>query len=128
VVNLDVLKLCDEVRQTAFDIHVYFKSGFLERVYENALVSRLRKQGKHVQQQVPIQVKDFDGTVVGDYIADLLVEHTLLVELKAVSALQDLHRAQLIGYLRGAHLEHGLLINFGAAKLEVKKFTIAELV
>jgi GxxExxY protein len=78
-----IRELCDIVRQTAYDIHVYHSNGHLEKVYENALAHRLRKLGLDVQQQHPVKVYDEDGTEIGDYYADLLIEKRLIVELKA---------------------------------------------
>ena len=71
---MDIKSLYDVIRQTACEIHVYHGSGHLEKVYENALVHRLRKLGLAVAQQYPITVYDEDGTEIGDYVADLLVE------------------------------------------------------
>jgi GxxExxY protein len=122
----DVKALCDQVRQTSWDIHVYHGHGHLEKVYENALVHRLRKVGLDVKQQHPIQVYDEDGTRIGDYLADLLVESELIVELKAVRALANEHEAQILGYLKSARLEHGLLINFGSYKFQIRKFAWGE--
>ncbi|MBI4662317.1 MAG: GxxExxY protein [Verrucomicrobia bacterium] len=118
-------ELCDIVRQTSFDIHVYHGHGHLEKVYENALVHRLRKIGLDVKQQHPITVLDEDGTVIGEYHADLVVENRLLVELKAVRAMADEHVAQLLGYLKSTRLEHGLLINFGSYKFQIKKYVLS---
>lgn len=118
----DVKQLCDQVRQTAYDIHVYHGHGHLEKVYENALAHRLRKSGLDVKQQQPIKVYDEDGTLIGDYLADLLVENALIVELKTAKALANEHEAQILGYLKSARLDHGLLINFGSYKFEVRKF------
>lgn len=117
-----VLELCDIVRQTAYDIHKYLGHGHLEKVYENALIHRLRKQGLDVKQQHPLAVYDEDGTLLGDFVADLLVENCLIVELKACRALAGEHIAQLLGYPKSACLEHGMLINFGSYRFEVKKF------
>jgi GxxExxY protein len=94
--------------------------GFLEEVYENALAHELRKAGLSVQQQHPITIR-YDGVVVGDYVADLLVEGTVLVELKAVKALDDVHRAQCINYLKATNLPVCLLMNFGSPTLELKR-------
>ncbi len=77
-------------------------------------------------QQHPIKVFDEDRTVLGDYFADLLVEKELIVELKACDALSSEHFAQLLGYLRACRMEHGLLINFGAPKLQIKKYALSE--
>jgi GxxExxY protein len=120
-----VFKLCDEVRQTSFDIHVYHRHGHLEKIYENALAHRLRKKGLKVTQQAPLNVYDEDGTPLGDYFADLIVEDMLIVEIKACRALTSDHTAQVLGYLRSARIEHGMLINFGAPKLEVNKFALS---
>jgi GxxExxY protein len=122
----DVKALCDQVRQTSYDIHVYHGHGHLEKVYENALAHRLRKAGLDVKQQHPIKVHDEDGTLIGDYLADLFVENELIVELKAVKALANEHEAQILGYLKSARLEHGLLINFGSYKSEIRKFAWGE--
>jgi GxxExxY protein len=122
----NVKELCNQVRQTAFDIHVYHGQGHLEKVYENALAHRLQKAGLDVKQQFPIKVFDEDGTVIGDYFADLLVENYLIIELKAVKALADEHTAQIMGYLKSARLEHGLLINFGSYKFQIRKFAFSQ--
>ena len=118
----DIKALSDQVRQTAYDIHVYHGHGHLEKVYENALAHRLQKVGLDVKQQQPIKVYDEDGTLIGDYLADLLVEGELIVELKTAKALAPEHEAQILGYLKSARLEHGLLINFGSYKFEIRKF------
>jgi GxxExxY protein len=118
----DVKALSDQVRQIAYDIHKYHARGHLEKVYENALAHRLRKAGLEVTQQQPIKVCDEDGTLIGDYLADLLVEGVLIVELKTAKALAPEHEAQILGYLKSARLEHGLLINFGSFKFEIRKF------
>lgn len=115
-------ELCDIVRQTSYDIHVYHRNGHLEKVYENALVHRLRKLGINVLQQHPVPVYDEDGALLGDYFADLLLEGQLIVELKAAKGVANEHVAQLLGYLRSSRIETGLLINFGAAKLYIKKY------
>jgi len=118
----DVQGLCDQVRQISCEIHVYHGHGHLEKVYENALAHRLRKAGLDEKKQHPIQVFDKDGTMIGDYKADLLVNDWLIVELKTAKALADEHAAQILGYLKSARLEHGLLINFGSYKFELRKF------
>ncbi len=115
-------QLCDVVRETAYAIHVFHGHGHLEKVYENALAHRLRKAGLEVSQQHPIGVMDEDGTVIGEYFADLVVDGRLIVELKAVRALADEHTAQLLGYLKSTRVEHGLLINFGSFKFQIKKY------
>ena len=114
-------EVCDEIRQIAYELHVYLGVGYLEKVYENGLRHRLEKAGFLVQTQVPIQVKDEDGYLLGDYVADMIVDG-LIIELKAVTTLLDAHVAQLMNYLKATGLEHGLLLNFGSEKFQCKKF------
>ena len=122
----DIKSLSDRVRQTAYDIHVYHGHGHLEKVYENALVHRLRKTGLEVKQQYPIQVYDEDGTVIGDYFADLFIENALIVELKTAKTLANEHFAQVMGYLKSAKQQHGLLINLGSYKFEIRKLALSD--
>lgn len=121
-----VFELCDIVRETAFAIHRYHGPGHVERIYENALVHRLRRQGLKVEQQVPIKVFDEDGTLLGDLVADLLVEGILLLELKAVSTVLNEHMAQLLGYLKSSRVEHGALLNFGAGRFYIKMYGMSQ--
>jgi GxxExxY protein len=118
----DIQELCDLIRQTGYNIHVYLGPGHLEKVYENALAHRLRKANLSVEQQYPIKVYDEDGTAIGEYFADLFVEECLIVELKAAKDLADEHIAQILGYLKATQMKHGLLISFGAPKFQVRKF------
>ena len=122
--NTEIQLLSDIIRETSFSLHCYLRNGLLEKVYENGLVHRLRKQGLNVLQQHPIPVSDEDGTVLGEYFADLLVADELVVELKAVRALADEHTAQVLAYLRASNLRHGILVNFGFAKLQIKKLIL----
>ena len=122
----DIMQLCDVIRETGFAIHRYHRHGHLENVYENALSNRLRKLGLDVKQQHPLKVYDEDGTLVGDYSPDLFVDNRLIIELKAAKALADEHVAQILGYLRASRIEHGLLINFGAPKFEIKKYALRQ--
>ncbi len=121
----DINALCDTIRETGFALHHYLGGGHLEKVYENGLLHRLRKLGMTVLPQHPLQVCDEDGTVLGDYFADLFVDGRLIVEIKACKALADEHIAQILGYLRASGIEHGLLINFGGAKFEIRKFILS---
>ena len=118
----DIKELCEIVRQTSYDIHEYHGHGHVEKVYENALAHRLRKVGLEVRQQFPINVYDEDGTLIGEFFADLLVEGKLVVELKTAKTLAPEHEAQVLGYLKSARIEHGLLINFGSYKFQIRKF------
>lgn len=121
-----VFLLCDQVRETSFALQRYHRHGHAEKIYENGLYHRLRKQGLNVAQQHPLLVQDEDGTVLGEYLADLLVEDQLIIELKACRSLVDEHVAQLLGYLRSSRREHGLLINFGAPILQVRKYALSD--
>jgi len=118
--------LCDIVRQTAYDIHVYHGNGHLEKVYENALVHRLRKAGFDVKQQYQLKVYDEDGTEIGEYFADLFVDNRLIVELKAAKTIADEHVAQTLGYLKAARIEHGVLIDFGSYRFQIRKYVFSE--
>jgi len=119
--DTEIKELCDRVRETAFALHSYLRHGHLEKVYENGLAHRLQKAGLNVEQQKPLQVADEDGTVLGSFFADLVVEECLMIELKACNALANEHIAQVLGYLRASNLRHALLINFGAPNFEIKK-------
>jgi GxxExxY protein len=118
-------QLCDTVRETAYNIHVFHGHGHLEKVYENALAHRLRKLGFDVKQQHPLNVHDEDGTLIGSYFADLLVDNRLIVELKAAVELADEHVAQVLGYLKSSRLENALLVNFGSLKFQIKKYILS---
>jgi GxxExxY protein len=116
-----MFELCDKVRQIAFELHRYLRFGHLEKVYERGLANRLNGSGLRTRQQVPLQVTDEDGTVLGDFFADLLVEEELIVEVKACGALDGDHTAQVLGYLRASGRRDAMLINFGAPRLQVRK-------
>ncbi|HNR93671.1 MAG TPA: GxxExxY protein [Kiritimatiellia bacterium] len=118
----EIKRLCDQVREIAYAIHVYHGNGYLEKVYENALVSRLRKEGLSIKQQQPITILDEDETVIGEYFADIIVNDCLLVELKAAKSMAIEHETQVLHYLKATGIEHGLLINFGSYKFEIKKY------
>src|SRR6478736_5580295 len=123
----EIMELCDGIRETAYAVHVYHGHGHLEKVYENALTHRLRKHGFKVYQQYPLKVFDEDGTIVGEYFADLLVEDQLIVELKTAQTLANEHYAQILGYLKSSRIEHGLLINFGSYQFQIKKFILSDM-
>lgn len=100
-----------------YKVHNELGSGFLEKIYENALVNELRKNGIKCQQQFPVKVH-YDGVVVGDYYADVFVDNKIILELKTVEALTDIHKAQLIHYLKATGVRLGMLINFHSQKVE----------
>ena len=113
-------QICDKIRQVAYDLHVYLGVGYLEKVYENALAHRLLKVGMDVQTQIPIQVRDEDGYIIGEYVADVIVDG-ILVELKSVSTLLPVHTAQTLNYLTATGMRHGMLINFGSYTFQCTK-------
>jgi len=112
--------ITEKIIGCAYTVISSLGSGFLEKVYENALTHELGKAGIQVTQQHSIKVH-YDGLEVGAFIADLLVENAVLVELKAVKALDDIHRAQCMNYLKATGHTVCLLINFGSPKLEIKR-------
>lgn len=114
-------KLSEKIIGCVFAVHNKLGSGFLEKVYENALIVELGKLGLKVESQKPIQVF-YDEVLVGDFVADLIVENKIILELKAVLALHDVHQAQCINYLKATGLPLCLLINFGKTKAEIKRF------
>ena len=103
-----------------YDVYNILGYGFLEKVYENSLAIRLQKAGFTVAQQQPIKVY-FDGQVVGEYFADLVVNDLIIIEVKAVHKLAQEHEAQPINYLKATRYEFGLLLNFGPEPLVVRK-------
>jgi GxxExxY protein len=112
-------ELTGQIIQCAFKVHKTLGFGFLENVYQNALCIELIKSGLTAVKQAPIKVS-YDGQVVGDYAADILVENQIILELKSVKELHPAHEAQLINYLKATGLEVGLLINFGE-RVEIKR-------
>jgi len=104
----------------AYTVSNTLGNGFLEKVYENALAYELRKFGLIVEQQKSLKVY-YDGIVVGDYVADLLIQDAILVELKAVRNLEDIHLAQCLNYLRATDLRLCLLLNFGTPKVQIRR-------
>lgn len=116
----DVNEITQKIIGCAFEVSNTLGIGFVEKVYENALAHLIRKAGLKVVQQYPIKVT-FDGILVGEFVADLLVEDRVLVELKAVSTLVNEHTAQALNYLRASGFEVCLLINFGKPKIEIKR-------
>lgn len=116
----DLDALTERIIGCAYDVANGLGAGFLEKVYENALRIELQRAGRAVLQQQPIPVI-WRGEVVGDYYADLLVEGSVIVELKAARALDDIHLAQCLNYLKATGLKVCLLINFGKPKIEIKR-------
>ena len=117
----DILnKLSEKVIGAAFKVSNTLGSGFLEKVYENALAIELKKAGLKIEQQRPIKVY-YDGSLVGEYFADLLVEDQIIVELKASKDIEDIHLAQCLNYLKATGLKLGLIVNFGKPRVEIRR-------
>ncbi|MFZ4855251.1 MAG: GxxExxY protein [Desulfuromonadaceae bacterium] len=112
-------ELTEAVIKCAFEVYNYLGSGFLEKVYENALCTEMATQGVALQSQAIIKVH-YKGVIVGDYVADLIAENKVLVELKAVDHLIDINGLQLKNYLKATGIEVGLLLNFGKS-LEIRR-------
>lgn len=104
--------ITDKIIKAYYNVYNCLGYGFLEKVYENAMMIELQKLGLYVQKQVPIKVV-YDDELVGEYYADIMVEESVIIELKAAGNLCEEHEFQLINYLKATHLEIGLLLNFG---------------
>jgi len=115
--------ITEKIIKCAFAVSNTLSCGFLEKVYENALAHELRKIGLDIRQQESIKVY-YDNIVVGDYIADIVVEKQVLVELKALKNLDEIHVAQCLNYLKATGLKLCLLLNFGNPKLEIKRIVL----
>jgi GxxExxY protein len=120
---LDDKATTERIIGCAFKVHGQLGMGFLEKVYENAMMIELAKAGLHAAQQVPISVR-YDGVVVGSYFADLLVEGRIVCEVKATEALNDAHEVQLVNYLIATDHDVGLLIHFGKSVTVRRKYRI----
>ncbi|GJQ34415.1 MAG: hypothetical protein JETCAE01_04250 [Anaerolineaceae bacterium] len=117
--KLETNAITEKIIGCAYKVSNTLGIGFVEKVYENALLHLSRKSGLKAVQQYPIKV-EFEGIIVGEFAADLWVEERVLVELKAVTMLKDEHMAQALNYLRATGAEICLLINFGTTKVEIK--------
>ena len=119
---MEYAELTEKVIGCAITVHRTLGPGFLESVYQNALAHELRKANLEVECERKIQVT-YDGVVVGDFVADMLVQQVILIENKAVQALVPAHEVQLVNYLTATGIEIGLLLNFGSERLEFKRKT-----
>jgi len=112
-----------KINGAVFEVHRTLGEGFLEKVYENALLLELRNQGLRAESQVPVPVF-YKGTMVGDYMADLVVEDQVILELKTVEELSAIHQAQLLNYLKATGMPLGLLINFKGKKAMIRRLAL----
>lgn len=112
-------ELTHQIIEAAYQVHKVLGYGFLERVYQNALMIELKKRGFHATCEKPLKII-YEGEIVGDYICDIVVDDKVILELKAVKELSDIHEVQLVNYLKGTGIEVGLLINFGPS-VQIKR-------
>ncbi len=113
-------KITEKIIGCAFTVYNHLGSGYMESVYERCMLIELKKAGLHVNSQHPIKVL-YENQVVGEFIADLVVEELIIVELKAINQLTKIHEAQLVNYLVSTGKDIGLLINFGPEKITLKR-------
>ena len=118
--GMDVEELVDLIKDCAKEVRAYLTPGFEENVYKNALYLELKDQGLDVKTEIPIKVT-YKGREVGNYRADMIVEDRVIIELKAISALTTMHEVQLVNYLTATGINDGLLINFGADKIQIQR-------
>ena len=111
------------VRGAVFEVNKILGSGFLEKVYERALIYELRERGLKAESQVPLKVL-YKGNLVGDYFADIIVEDCVIVELKAADRIEKIHEAQLLNYLKAAGINVGLLVNMKHPRAEIKRMVL----
>jgi GxxExxY protein len=111
--------ITEKIIACAYTVYSKLGFGFLERVYENSLMIEVRKAGLHAEQQCPVKIY-YEGEIVGDYVADIIVENKIILELKAIDKILDIHEIQLKNYLKATGIEVGLLINFGKS-VEIKR-------
>ncbi|MEJ2726837.1 MAG: GxxExxY protein [Deltaproteobacteria bacterium] len=122
-IRVDINQLTYQIRSAVFAVNKVLGAGFLEKVYENALLVELRRMGLRAESQVPIKVQ-YKGIEVGEYFADIVVENEVILEIKAIESLQKAHEAQLLNYLKATGYKIGLLVNFTYPKAQVKRFVL----
>ena len=120
---MDINDLTFKINGAIFEVNKILGAGFLEKVYENALLIEFSNIGLNAKSQVPISVK-YKGEIVGEYFADIVVEDTIIVELKAIEALNKIHEAQLLNYLAATKYKVGLLVNFTHPKAVIKRYVL----
>jgi GxxExxY protein len=120
---MDIDQLTYAINGAVFEVNRILGPGFLEKVYENALLVELKHNGIEAQAQAPIRVT-YKEAIVGDYIADILVDDRVIVELKTVERIERIHEAQLLNYLKATGIKVGLLVNFKNTKAEIKRLVL----
>ncbi|MFH1231228.1 MAG: GxxExxY protein [Planctomycetota bacterium] len=112
-----------QIIKASFEVHNILGAGFLEKVYENALIIKLRQYGIKAEQQVPAKVC-FEGETVGEYYADIVVDNKIILELKCVELITPIHEAQLINYLKATGMKLGMILNFARPKFEYRRIVL----
>ncbi len=112
-----------KINAAVFEVNRILGAGFLEKVYENALLIELRNRGLKAKGQVSLNVQ-YKGEIVGEYVVDILVEGKVIIELKAIEQLQKIHEAQLLNYLKATGIKVGLLVNFKYPKAEIRRMVL----
>ena len=111
------------IRGCVYEVFKHLGCGFLEKVYENALLEELKEQGLHASSQVPIEVR-YKKEAVGEYFADVVVEGSVILELKAQQQLLKIHEAQLLNYLKATDAKVGMLVNFTYPRATIKRLVL----
>lgn len=117
---MDLKELTYQINGAVYEVNKVLGGGFLEKIYENALLFEMRKRGLKAESQVPITVR-YKGEIVGDYFADIIVEGQVILEIKAIESLIRIHEAQLLNYLRATGITIGLLVNFKHPKAVIRR-------
>ena len=117
---MDIENLIDLIKDCAKEVRAHLTPGFEENVYKNALYLELKDHGLEVKTEIPIKVT-YKGREVGNYRADMIIEDRVIVELKAINALNTMHEIQLVNYLTATGIDDGLLINFGSDKIQIQR-------
>ena len=120
---MDINQLTYKINGAVYEVYRILGPGFLEKVYENALMVELKARNLKAENQVPINV-EYKSTIVGDYYADIVVENKVIIELKAIEKLQKIHEAQILNYLKATNFEIGLLVNFTHPKAQIKRYIL----
>lgn len=120
---MDLNEITYKINGAVFEVNKVLGAGFLEKVYENALLIELHNLGLKAENQMPINVK-YKGKEVGEYFADIVVENKIIIELKSVEKILKIHEAQLLNYLKATNYKIGLLINFTHPKAEIKRYVL----
>ena len=113
--------ITNKILAACFEVSKELGVGFLESVYQNAVIIALKEKGINTKREFPLEVS-FHEQIVGQYYVDILVEDKIILELKAVNTLTDIHKAQVINYLKATGKDVGMLVNFGNPKLEYRRF------